>query len=159
MLIVLLLRMVHQSRTVPAGRQQPHQYRSVPGSQDACLSRPPPSPTSHCCPPAACHPTHLPPTLTESVGRPHHYTYSARPFLLSNYAISRSYLLSHPTSSGLRLSKHRHHLEAPSTPPVTHLSLRRPPRASFHCPMANFYPSSIVPRRFRTLSLPVQRTD
>ena len=151
--------MVHQSRTVPAGRQQPHHYRSVADSQDACLSRPPPSPTSHCCPPPPCHPTRLPLTQIESVGRPHHHTHSAHLFLLSNYAISHSYLLSHPTLSSLRLSKHRHHPEAPSTPSVTRLSLRRPPRASFHCPMANFYPSSIVPRRFRTLSLPAQRTD
>jgi hypothetical protein len=156
MATILVLRLDRQSHPVPAGHQRTHQYSFVLDSQDACLSRPPPSPTSHYCP---WHPTHLPPTLTESVGRPHHYTHNARRSLLSNYATLRSHLLSHPTLSSLSLSKHRHCLEAPSTPPVIHLSLRRPPRTSFHCLMANFYLSSIVPRRFRTLSLPVQRTD
>jgi hypothetical protein len=150
----MVLRLDRQSHIVPAGRQQAHRYTFVPGSQDACLSHPPPSPTSH-----LWHPTHLLPTRTESVGRPHHYTHNARLLLLSNYAILRSRPPSHPTMPSLSSSKHRHYLEALSTPPVIHLSLRRPPRTSFHCLMANFYLSSIVPRRFRTLSLPVQRTD
>jgi hypothetical protein len=154
MAIVLVLRLARQSHTVPAGRQQAHHYSFVLGSQGACLSRPPPSPKSHCCPLAAWHQTHLLPTRTESVGRPHHYTHNARLFLLSNYVILHSYPPSH-----LRLSKHHHCLEAPSTAPVIHLSLRRPPRTSFHYPTANFCLSSIVPRRFRTLSLLVQRTD
>ena len=154
--IVLVLRLDPQSHTVPAGRQQAHRYSFVLGSQDACLSRPPPSPpTSHCYP---WHPAHLLPTRTENVGRPHHYTHNARLSLLSNYAILRGHLPSHPTLSNLRLTNHRHYLEAPSTPPIVHLSLRRPPRTSFHCLMANFYLSSIVPRKFRTSSLPVQRT-
>jgi hypothetical protein len=157
MAIVLVLRRLdRQTHTMPAGRQQARHRSFVPGSQDACLSRPPPSLTSHCCP---WHPTHLLPTRTESVVRPHHRTHNACLLLLTNYAILRGYLPNHPTLSTLRLPKHRHYLEAPSTPPVIHLPLHRPPQTSFRCPMANFYLSSIVPRRFRTLSLPVQRTD
>jgi hypothetical protein len=132
-------------------------YIPVRGSQDACLSLPPPSLTSHCYP---RHPTHHLPTRAGSVGRPRHYTHNARLLLLSNYATLRSHLPNHLTLPSLRLSKHLHHLGAPSTPPIIHLlSLRTPPPTSFHCLMANFCLSSIVPRRFRTLSIPVQRID
>ncbi len=158
MAIVSTLRMGRHSHTVPAGHQRAHHYSPVLGSQDACLSRPPPSLTSRCHP---WHPTPLLPTRAESVGRPHHYTHNAHLLLLSNYVILRSYLPSHRTLSNLRLAKHRPSpLETPSIPPIRHLlALRRPPRTSFHCLMANFYLSSIAPRRFRTLSIPVQRTD
>jgi hypothetical protein len=153
MAIVLVLRLVRQTYTVPAGLQQAHCCSIVPGSQDACLSQPPPLLTS------PGHPTHLLPTRTESVVRPHHRTHSACLLLLTNYAILRGYLPNHPTLSILRLLKHLHYLKAPSTPPVIYLPLHRPPRTSFRCPMASFYLSSIVPRRFRTLFLLVQRTD
>jgi hypothetical protein len=136
----------------------PLRRRCIPvlDRQDACLSLPPPSLTSHSYP---RHPTHLLPTRAGSVGPPRHYTHNARLLLLSNYATLRSHLLNHPTLPSLTLSKYPHHLEA-STPPIIHLlSLRLPRPTSFHCPMTNFCLSSIVPRRFRTLSTPVQRID
>ena len=126
-------------------------YILVPG-QDAYLSLPLPLLMSHCYP---RHPTHLLPTRAGSVGRPRHHTHNARLLLLSNYATLRSHLPNHLTLSSLRLSIHLHR-----PPPIFHLlSLRRPPGTSFHCPMANFYLSSIAPRKFRTLSIPVQRID
>lgn len=132
-------------------------YIPVPGSHDACLSLPPHSLKSRC---HSRQSTHLLPTRAGSVGRPRHYTHNARLSLLSNYATLHSRLPNHLTLSSLRPSKRFHRLEAPSTPPIIHLSpRRRPPPTSFLCLMANFYLSSIVPRRFRTLSIPVQRID
>jgi hypothetical protein len=69
-------------------------YIPAPGSQDACLSLPPPSLTTHCYP---RHPTHLLPTRAGGVGRPRHYTHNARLLLLSNYATLRSHLPNHLT--------------------------------------------------------------
>ena len=135
----------------------PRRYIPVRGSQDACLSLPPPSLTTNCYP---RHPTHRLPTRAGSVGQQRHYTHNARLLLLSNYATLRSHLPSHLTLPSLRLSKPLHHPEALSTPPIIQLlSLHTPPPTSFPCLMANFYLSSIVPWRFRTLSIPVQRTD
>ena len=151
MAVVLTLRLGRQSHAVPAGQQQAHRYTFVPCSQNACLSRPP---LLHMSDYYLWHPTHLLPTRAESAAQPRHCTHNARLLLPSNYAILRS----HPLLTSLSLLKYLHHLGALSTP-IIHLLLRRLPRTSFHCLTANFYLSSIVPRRFRTLSILVQRTD
>jgi hypothetical protein len=90
--------------------------------------------------------------------QPRHCTHNARLLPPGNYAILRSHPPRHPTLTSLSLLKYLHHLGALSTP-ITHILFRRLPRTSFHCLTANFYLSSIVPRRFRTLSILVQRTD
>jgi hypothetical protein len=139
----------HQSRIALAGRQQAHLYSPVPGSQNAYLSPPPPSPTSQF---RRSYPAHLLHTRAESVGRPRHYTHNARLLLPNNYAILHSHLCNHPTLSSPRVSNHHRHLGAP----VILLPLLR---TFFHSMMANSCLSSIVLRRFRTLSPRVQRID
>jgi len=157
MATVLIPHLDRQSRTAPVGPQRVHLHSNVRDSRDACLSRPPPSPTS---PFHRLYPTHPHPTPAESVDRPRHNTPNGRLLLLSKYATLRSPLSNHNhlTPSSLKLSSH-HYVEAPSSSILIHLPLRRPPRTSIHSPMANFYLSSIVPRRFRSLSQPAQQTD
>ena len=161
--IDLILPLGYQTHIAPAGRQQAHLCTLEPGSQNAYLLPPPRSPTSQF---RRWYPAHLLPTRAESVGRPRHHTHNARLLLLNNYAILHSHLCNHPTLSSLRVSNHHHqhhrhhrHLGAPFTPPVILLPPRRLPRTFFHSMMANSCLSSIVLRRFRTLSPQVQRID
>jgi len=158
-LIGLILSLDRQTHIASAGRQQAHLCIPVRGNQeiqDACLSPPPHLPTSRL---RQQYPTHLLPMRTEGVDHPRHYTHNARLSLPNNYAISRSRLCNHHSLSSPRVSRRLHYLQALSTPLVILLPLRRPSQTSFPSMMANFCLSSIVPRRFRTLSPQVQRID